>query len=255
MSNLLDRLSETTKKETLPQNEVSKQLNPSAQYALTKVMERMLGGNKAKQATKWEDNYYFTLLDQNEALTDQEQAILDAAKADLCLVSTHKNLLRTMTHLQLEEYWNLIGEKERAATTIVKKYWLGSGFEVNINNVRSVDEIAKRISDRVIDDVVSFYGKYKAFQENSEKRDMAVLPIKGDKVNKIDKGTWSDRVYYGWSKVGMDKSTYLNNLLVSLYQNQSIPANIPLTEFEREAILDKLGFKNTKNNTAKKEAA
>jgi hypothetical protein len=74
-------------------------------------------------------------------------------------------------------------------------------------------------------------------------------------VNKIDKGTWSDRVYYGWSKVGMDKSTYLNNLLVSLYQNQSIPANIPLTEFEREAILDKLGFKNTKNNTAKKEAA
>ena len=38
---------------------------------------------------------------------------------------------------------------------------------------------------------------------------------------------------------------WLNNLLVSLYQNQSIPANIPLTEFEREAILDKLGFNNT----------
>jgi hypothetical protein len=254
MSNLLDRLSETQKKETLPQTEISKQLNPSAQYALIKVMERMLGGNKPKKASKWEDNYYFTLLNQQEERTDADQAILDASKADLCLVSTHKNLLRTMTHLQIEEYWNLIGEKERASTSIVKKYWLGNGFEVNINNVRSVDEIAKKISDRIISDIIGFYERYKAFQENTEKRDMAILPVKGDKVSRIDKGTWSDRVYYGWSNVGMDKSTYLNNLLVSLFQTQSIPSNIPLTEFEREAILDKLGFKNTKQN-AKKEAA
>jgi len=253
MSNLVDRLSEAAKKETLPQSHVSKQLNPSAQYALTKVMERMLGGNKPKKATQWDDNYYFTLLEQKEERTPEEQAILDASKADLCLVSTHKNLLRTMTHQQLEEYWNLIGEKERGNTTVVKKYWLGNGFEVNINNTRSVDEIAKRISDRVISDVVSFYEKYKAFQEGNEKRDMAVLPVKADKVTKIDKGTWSNRVYYGWSKVGMDKSSYLDNLLKSLYQNQSIPSDCPLTDHEKEQIIEKLGFKNTKQ-TAKKEA-
>lgn len=254
MSNLLDRLSETATKEALPQSEVSKQLNPAAQYALTKVMERMLGGNKPKAATKWDDNYYFTLLDQKEERTSEEQAKLDASKADLCLISTHKGLLRTMTHLQLEEYWNLIGEKERAATTVVKKYWLGNGFEVDIKNARSVDEIAKRISNRVVSDVVSFYERYKVFQEGNEKRDMAILPVKGDKVAKIDKGTWSERVYYGWSRVGMDKSTYLNNLLVSLYQNQSIPSDCPLTDYEKEQILEKLGLKNTKQ-TVKKEAA
>ncbi len=254
MTNLLDRLSETSFREALPQSEVSKQLNPSAQYALSKVIERMLGGNQQKVKSKWDEDYTFTLLDQKEGRTFEEQVVLDAAKANLCLVSTHKSLLRTMTHIQFEEYWNIIGEKERASTSLVRKYWLGSGFEVDVKNVRSVDDIAKRISDRLVSDIVNFYNKYKAFREGNEKRDMAILPIKADKVSKIDKGTWSERVYYGWSRVGMDRSTYLNPLLVSLYENQSIPSNCPLTDYEKEQVIEKLGFKNNKQS-AKKEAA
>lgn len=240
---LLERLNEGVSRpsNSFSNEKLSRSLPPSSQYALSKVIEKMLGG-KSKQATQWEDNYYFTLLDQNENRTVEEQRILDAAKADLCLVVTHKGIIRVMTHLEVEEYWNLIGEKERAATSILKKYWLGQGFQIDVNNMRNLDQLSMKITERLVSDISLFCERYKAFREGTEQRDMAVRKYKKESIE-LDKGTWSNRVYYGWSGVGIDKTTHLNNLLVSLYETNTIPKDCPLNEIETDLLLEKLNLK------------
>lgn len=240
---LLERLNEGVSRpsNSFSNEKLSRSLPPSSQYALSKVIEKMLGG-KSKQASQWEDNYYFTLLEQNDNKTAEEQRILDAAKADLCLIVSHKGIIRVMAHLEFEEYWNLIGEKERAATSVLKKYWLGQGFQIDVNNMRNLDQLSLKIAERLVNDIALFCERYKAYREGTEKQDMAVRKYKKDTID-IDKGSWSSRVYFNWSKVGMDKTTHLNNLLVSLYETNTIPKDCPLNEFETDLLLEKLNLK------------
>jgi hypothetical protein len=243
--------------------------NPSAEYALSKVAERLLSTGMKTKESKWQEEYHLTplrdlSLEQNgyERMTPQQRATLDAGKADLCLVALHKGILRVLSHLQLEEYWNVIGEKERIETYLVRDFWLGYSFNLDLKTVRDLNAINQRISKRLIDDIKDMVTKLKTAREceaNNQEipRESKIFKIKRE-VFEIEKSTWLDRVYHDWSGVGMDKTTYLHLVVDSLANGLEIPASIPdtvLNPFEKEQLNNLFARKEiTKPKTAVKEA-
>jgi hypothetical protein len=178
--------------------------NPEAEYALSKVAERLQGTGMKTKSVKWQEEFHLTplrdmSLEQNgfERMTPEQRATLDAGKADLCLVALHKGILRVLSHLQFEEYWNVIGEKERTETYIVRDYWLGYSFNLDLKTIKDLDGINQRISKRLIDDIKDMVTRLKEARDCEENGLEIPVQSKTFKVKRevfeIEKGTWWGR--------------------------------------------------------------
>lgn len=249
MVSLIDKLGSKNLKAPSPKKQIT---NIESSYALSKVVEAKLGGT-SKNKPKYIEHLHFGTLRDKENKTPEEQEVLFRGMADLCLVVLDKGIIRTMTHVQLEDYWNVISEKRRLETYIYKPYWLGDGFEVDLKAIKytsgdPMSQIEDKVSEYLINNIVQSVKKWK---ENPI--GLKVYRKGTKKEHEITKGTWYERCVEGWSNVGLQYSTYRYKLLASLVENGSIPEGIPedvLSTYEREEILNRLGL--TKPKTTNK---
>jgi hypothetical protein len=224
------------------------QTKANTTFALSKVIDRLLGVENQQQKFQ-ENRHYADILQTIEKERSREQiAILNQGRADLVLVAFHRGFVRVCTHVDFENYWNVIGDRERTNTQVLRSYWLGDSFEFDLEDIKNSDnplaDLEKTISERLVNDIVWMVQKY---IENPIQ--IKVFAHARGHEMKVAKGKWRDRYITRWSGVGMRNSTYTYDLIMSLVNNKTIPDNIPfdvLSLTERELILEKLNYKSVK---------
>jgi hypothetical protein len=230
-------------------NSVAKaQTQANTSFALSKVVDRLLGVESVKQKSK-ESRFYTDILQTLEGDRTREQiAILNQGRADLVLVAFHRGFVRVCTHVDFENYWNVIGDAERANTQVLRSYWLGDSFEFDLEDIKNsnnpITDLEKIISDRLVHDIVWMVQKY----IENPLQVKVFTHSRGHEIKQA-KGKWRDRYITRWSGVGMKNSTYTYEMLMSLVETKTIPDTIPLdvlTLEERDSILEKLNYKPIK---------
>jgi hypothetical protein len=242
---LIDKLSPNNSINLLKNKDESVQKVQTA-YALSRVVDKMLGVGFEKNLKYVESRHYADLLQTLPTqLTLEDRNVLNQGSADLVLVAFHRNFVRVVTHVAFELYWNTIGQEERKNTHVIRPYWLGDAFEFDLEPLQlsdePIEELNKLISERLVNDIVWMVENYKSNPPQLKKFDHS----RGHQIVR-KKGNWRDRYIARWSGVGMRYSTYTYNLLISLATTGTIPSNIPddfLTQSERESILEKLNLK------------
>lgn len=229
------------------------------EYALSKVIARKLGKDPRPQSG-WVDNFDLILIEDTEAnkRTPEQQQRLIRGITDLTLVVTHKGIIKTFSHIQLEEYIGHLGMIERGHFHKIRPYWFGYGFNINADRARNEVDLQATISNRLIADITDMVENYKlcvtCLDENkalpAKFRKEVVGTPDGQQVTKrmVNKGSWLDVKFYDWCRWydgtvhSMEETTYLFRLIDSLAQGLPVPSDIPmdsLTKREREILESK----------------
>jgi hypothetical protein len=246
---LIDRIAPNNQV-NLNETSIEKQsMKANTAFALNRVVEKLIGIESKDQKFKENRHYTDILQTLDREKTPQQIAILNQGKADLVLIALPKGVIRAISHVEFESYWNAVSDKDRGLIHVIRSYWLGEAFEFDLEEVKAsetpIQSLNETISNRLIDDIVNFVRLYK----ENPKQMRCTVNHHGRDV-KDYKGTWRDRYIVRWSGVGMKSTTYLYPLLMSLVKDNKIPSDIPedcLTFDERKAILEKINPKPSKD--------